>query len=175
MIIYLTTNLITGKQYVGRDKNNNPKYLGSGLHLKRAINKYGKENFSKQIVACCSDFETLCLLEEYHIQLFKTMHPKGYNHTPKSVGREKGCIVSEETKKKMSISHKRYWSKQPQKDRKPAKKKKDGLSEEHKHRISLAMKGKNTGKQSWSKGLTKQTDSRVAAMGIASSIARQKL
>jgi hypothetical protein len=30
MIIYKTTNLINGRFYVGSDKYNNPKYLGSG-------------------------------------------------------------------------------------------------------------------------------------------------
>ena len=27
MVIYMTTNLINGKKYIGRDSKNNPKYL----------------------------------------------------------------------------------------------------------------------------------------------------
>lgn len=42
MIIYKTTNLINNKIYIGQDKNNNPKYLGSGDLLKKAIKKYEK-------------------------------------------------------------------------------------------------------------------------------------
>ena len=48
MIVYKTTNLINGKVYIGKDRNNNPKYLGSGILLQKAIKKYGKENFIKE-------------------------------------------------------------------------------------------------------------------------------
>ena len=43
MIIYKTTNLITGKFYIGKDKYNNEDYIGSGKILKNAIYKYGRE------------------------------------------------------------------------------------------------------------------------------------
>jgi hypothetical protein len=59
MIIYKTTNLINGKIYIGKDSKNNSKYLGSGLLLKRAILKYGKENFKKEILEECSSIEEL--------------------------------------------------------------------------------------------------------------------
>ena len=47
--VYLTTNLITGKKYIGQtvtpiDKR---KYFGSGILIKRAIKKYGSENFER--------------------------------------------------------------------------------------------------------------------------------
>ena len=45
MIIYKTTNLVNGKIYIGKDSKNNPNYLGSGNLLKKALIKYGKENF----------------------------------------------------------------------------------------------------------------------------------
>lgn len=47
--IYKTTNLLNGIIYVGKDKRSRPGYLGSGTHLKRALLKYGKENFMKEI------------------------------------------------------------------------------------------------------------------------------
>jgi hypothetical protein len=50
MIIYCITNLINGKKYIGSDSNNNPKYMGGGTYLKKAIKKYGKENFKKEII-----------------------------------------------------------------------------------------------------------------------------
>ena len=51
--IYKTTNLVNGKIYVGKhefskDKRLNSSYLGSGVALKRAIIKYGKENFNRE-------------------------------------------------------------------------------------------------------------------------------
>ena len=49
MIVYLITNLINGKRYIGMDSKNNPQYLGSGTLILKAIKKYGKENFKKEI------------------------------------------------------------------------------------------------------------------------------
>ena len=50
--IYKTTNLINGKYYIGVHSTNdlNDGYLGSGLALKDAIQKYGKENFRREII-----------------------------------------------------------------------------------------------------------------------------
>lgn len=49
MIIYKTINIINNKIYIGRDMHNNPNYLGSGYILSKAIKKYNKENFKKEL------------------------------------------------------------------------------------------------------------------------------
>ena len=51
-LIYKTTNNINGKKYIGKHitENINDKYFGSGLYLINAIKKYGKENFTKEIL-----------------------------------------------------------------------------------------------------------------------------
>jgi len=49
-IVYETTNLINGKYYIGKHKIDNSNYLGSGIAILQAINKYGKENFMIEIL-----------------------------------------------------------------------------------------------------------------------------
>jgi len=80
MVIYKTTNLQTGKIYIGKDKYNNPKYLGSGVKLKDAIKSYGRDKFSKIILEHCSSYEDLNIRESYWIQFYNSTNPEiGYN------------------------------------------------------------------------------------------------
>ena len=62
--IYITTNKINGKRYIGQRKFSNnhggwKNYLGSGKLLNRAIKKYGIENFYRDIVDLAYSAEEL--------------------------------------------------------------------------------------------------------------------
>lgn len=52
-LIYRTTNKINGKEYIGFHSTTDIEdgYLGSGKLLKKAIEKYGVENFAREIIA----------------------------------------------------------------------------------------------------------------------------
>lgn len=64
--VYKTTNKLNGKFYIGahKTKNINDDYLGSGVALKRAIEKYGIDNFHKEIIGVCETSEEMYLLEK---------------------------------------------------------------------------------------------------------------
>lgn len=82
MVIYITTNLINGKVYIGKDKHNNKKYLGSGLLLKAAIKKYGISNFKKEILEFCDSIESLNEKEKFWIKQYQSFNKEiGYNLT----------------------------------------------------------------------------------------------
>lgn len=143
MIIYCTVNKVNGKLYVGKDKNNNPDYYGSGKNIKNVLNKHGNENFTKIILEEV-DKNNWKNKERYWIKLLKTQNPLyGYNiheggngltnDFAKELGRKQrgknnpfyGKIHSKEVKEKISKT-----------------KKGKKLSAEHKQNISKSNKGK---------------------------------
>lgn len=74
-VVYLTTNLINGKTYVGQTIKKGDdfnKYLGSGVLIKKDIKEYGVKNFKKEILWYCSTKEELNNLE---IKLIEECNP----------------------------------------------------------------------------------------------------
>jgi group I intron endonuclease len=63
--VYKITNEINGKIYVGvhQTEDLNDDYMGSGALIKKAIRKYGKENFNKEYLKICDDPESMFLME----------------------------------------------------------------------------------------------------------------
>lgn len=67
--IYETINKINGTKYIGKHATDNldDGYLGSGLILLKAIKKYGRENFERNILLMCEDNQSLSEAEKEFI------------------------------------------------------------------------------------------------------------
>lgn len=131
MVIYKTTNLVNGKIYVGKDCGRNKGYLGSGKILRKAIIKYGKENFKKEILEVC-DLSNICEREIFWIKQLNARDLKiGYNLTDGGEGLS-GYVFSPETLKKRSENN-------------PLRGK--HLSEEIKKKISATLTGRKLTKE----------------------------
>jgi group I intron endonuclease len=108
-IIYCTTNKINGKKYIGSHNKRKLNYLGSGTDLKQAIKKYGKENFTRQILwEGPSEFKYE--MEEYWCNYFNVANnPTFYNRTNKGFGMVVGFKYNNDQKQLMSNNHKKLY------------------------------------------------------------------
>lgn len=80
--VYIVKHISKDKYYIGKKNfNRNWKsYLGSGKYLKRAINKYGKQDFEKYVVALVMNEEDACKIERELIDKYDaTNNEKFYN------------------------------------------------------------------------------------------------
>jgi len=104
MYIYKITNNLNGKSYIGlksKTVEESEDYYGSGKLINQAIDKYGKENFTKEILERNIDsHEILNDQEIYWIKYIDTFN-KGYNLTKGGQG-NLGRVTSEETRAKLS-------------------------------------------------------------------------
>lgn len=93
-IVYKTTNLINGKFYVGihRTPFIDDGYMGSGKLLKRAIKKYGIDNFHKEILFICSSEQEMSLREKILVvpdpEISYNLVPGGYGGWNKNLPME---------------------------------------------------------------------------------------
>jgi len=102
--IYKITNLINHKIYIGKQIGNKKSYLGSGKLIKKAIHKYGKSNFRKEIIEYCIDNILLCKREIFWIDFLNSTNPKiGYNISKGGDGAT--FKMTKEQRKNVSINH----------------------------------------------------------------------
>ncbi|QGZ13901.1 homing endonuclease [Rhizobium phage RL38J1] len=125
--IYITSCKVNGKRYLGRKKScprTDPTYLGSGLAVKSAIKKYGRENFEREIVEYTTK-ENHVQREKYWLDFYRCAEdPDWYNLSsiaegsgsngftgkrgPDKKKRKKRTPVTDETKRKISESRKNF-------------------------------------------------------------------
>ncbi len=99
--IYEITNIINDHKYRGMHKVNQKKdtYMGSGLAMLRALKKYGKENFKKEILEYCDTYEKLIEREKFYVDLEWVNKNDTYNMI---TGGYNCGLMSDDLKKKMS-------------------------------------------------------------------------
>lgn len=130
--IYITTNNINGKKYIGKrekpyfDRN----YYGSGKHLKNALNKYGKENFSVVIIQWCNTIEELNAAERKWISYYNAQESSMFYNI--SCGGDWGDIT-----KGMSPQERKEWGEKISKANTGKKR-----TVEQRNNISKSLKGK---------------------------------
>ena len=77
--IYMTTNLITNEKYIGKHYGTeDDSYLGSGKILQRAILKYGKENFKREILYISKNAEENNQKEKEFIKVYNAVEDRKF-------------------------------------------------------------------------------------------------
>ena len=116
-VIYKITNNINGKIYIGKDSRNRKNYYGSGTAIKNAINKYGIDNFSKEIIDFSNSLDSLNERECYWIDFYKSYYPEiGYNRSRGGDGNwDLSNMTNDET---LAMNEKRKYTLRSEKHRK---------------------------------------------------------
>lgn len=168
-LVYKITNIVNGHVYIGAHKTHdiNDSYIGSGSILRKAINKYGKHCFTKEILFKLDTEELMYakereLVNEEFISKSTTYNAKlggigGFSHIKTNEYRSKGGQslskrMDEDpefknrvhqkisnTRKKNILEHGHHWT---------------GVNHtvESRDKISRSMKGKNSGSNNGSYG-----------------------
>lgn len=176
--IYVTTCKVNGKKYLGQRNYRRgwERYIGSGHAFKRAVAKYGVENFQRDIICEAETAEELNALEyEYSVKFNVVDSPdwynccygggttRGFKHTEeerkKMSAWQIGRKFSEESKKRMSESHKGMFDG----EKNPMYGVHRKLTEEHKRKISEHAKDQY-GEKNWMYGKTYGQNPRARAV-----------
>lgn len=102
-IIYLTTNKINNKKYIGVDSKNNNNYYGSGKSIKLALKKYGTKNFIKEIIEENEDINYLFEKEKYWINFYDAINSKSFYNISEGGQGGSGTLNNQKSKDKHKI------------------------------------------------------------------------
>lgn len=112
-VVYVHRNKVNGKRYVGITNNTSKRWYGKGKkyencpHFWAAIQKYGWDGFTHEIILSGLTLDEANVAERYYIAKFKTCDKSnGYNIQPGGdfVPSMKGKHHSDETRQKMRKS-----------------------------------------------------------------------
>lgn len=161
--VYEITNLVNGMKYIGKRtcKCNieDDNYMSSSSLVKKAIKKYGINNFKKDIVFICNTEDEAYEKEEYYISLKNAVLDRKYYNL---CGGGKGVGSGQNNHrfgKKISEKHREILAKSN---------KERIISEESKLKMSKYWKGKRIGEENPFYGKTHTEEAR-RKMSIASS------
>ena len=149
--IYITTNLINDRKYIGQHKCEifDINYKGSGKILKQAFIKYGIDNFKCEILKECNSKKELDESERYFIEYYDAVNSdEFYNLVPGGNGRsETGLIyiTNGEINKKVHFEELEYYYSLGFHKGGPTQTEQTKIkrvSEEHKKKISESKKDK---------------------------------
>lgn len=142
---YKIINKLNNNYYLGRRKSkvepSRDRYFGSGLGLKAAIKKHGRENFLKVILETYETFEDLIEAEKKLITMDVIKDSSCYNQ---SLGGPGGIMATPETKEKVKQSLKEAWARNPER------------------RKLLSLRDKELGLNKWWVGKTRSAEDRKA-------------
>jgi hypothetical protein len=154
--VYLVSNKLNGKQYVGQTINPHLP-IGHGRILKSAYKLHGKDNFTYEpICKGITNRASLNAIERFWISVMGTVVPNGYNI---DLGGSEGSVWTDERRRKHSMALKghRGWRKGLNL---PSPNKGKAYPEEGKRKLSEAMKGN---KHSLGKTHSEETKAKMSA------------
>lgn len=203
-LVYMHTSP-KGKRYVGITSQSIFHRWGDGgkryrrnAHFWNAICRYGWDNFEHTVIASDLDYESACKLEEDLIAKYNLTNPEcGYNHT---YGGEFN-LPSEDVRVKLSNLQRSRWKNPEFREKVISGLRGHKVSQETREKISKANLGRKLtrpsplrgrklsdehraklrGNTPWCKGLSKDTDSRLAKIAdkqrgrVVSDISRKRL
>ncbi len=105
-IIYLVTNIVDNKVYVGQTTASKDRRwiqhisdanCKRGSVFSRALRKHGPNKFNIEAIQTCESKEELDFAEIFYIEFLKSMAPNGYNLTDGGHARE-NYVTTDETR-----------------------------------------------------------------------------
>ena len=104
--IYITTNNVNGKQYIGKHSTPDPydDYIGSGKILKNAIRYHGREQFTKQVLHIFDNIDDMNKKEKELITEEIINNSSYYNVAPGGEGGDVLAYADAQKQKNKSLA-----------------------------------------------------------------------